>query len=172
MDVYEAINKRRSIRSFDKIKDISENIIQKLLEAACQAPSAGNIQPWRFLIIRDRNLKEKLVEAAFGQHFVAEAPVVIVVSADLRAMSSSYGTRGTTVYALQDTAAAIENLLLAAWAEDLGACWVGAFDERRASVSLNLPPHYRPLAIIPLGYPDMVPTKPTRKSALSLTEFR
>ncbi len=172
MDIYEAIYNRRSIRSFDKVADVSDEMVKKLLDAACQAPSAGNIQPWRFLVIRDRSLKEKLVEAAFGQRFIADAPVVIVVSADLRAMSSSYGTRGTTVYALQDTAAAIENLLLAAWAEGLGTCWVGAFDERRVSVALELVPHHRPLAIIPLGYPDMVPSKPLRRKVFEVTDFK
>lgn len=172
MDVYEAIYGRRSVRNFDSVKDVPPELVTKLLEAACQAPSAGNIQSWRFWVIRDPSIKEGLVGAALGQSFIAEAPVVIVVCTDLRACSSGYGTRGTTLYAIQDTAAAIENLLLAAWAEGLGTCWVGAFDERRASDLLDLPPHIRPVAIVPLGYPALARPKPSRRSPLEFTEFK
>ncbi len=170
VDVYEAIYGRQSIRSFEE-KNVSKELVDKLLEAACQAPTAGNLQPWRFYVVRRGDIKEKLVSAALGQRFVAEAPVVIVVCADLNAASWGYGERGRSLYALQDTAAAIENLLLAAYAEGLGTCWVGAFNEAEASRALNLPSHLRPVALIPLGYPRRRGRKASRRSVDEVTHY-
>lgn len=172
MEVYEAIYGRQSIRSFDPIREVSEELVLKLLRAACQAPSAGNLQPWRFWVVRGAALKEKLVEAALGQDFIGEAPVVILVLGDLRAASSGYGERGTRLYYIQDAAAAAENLLLAAHSEGLGACWVGAFDERRVEDFFELPDHLRPLAIIPVGYPSYRGKKSSKKDALEVSEFK
>ena len=171
MEVYKAIYGRKSVRSFDEVRDISQEIIMKLLRAACQAPSAGNLEPWRFLVVRDIKLKEKLVDAALGQAFLAQAPVVIIVCADLRVASSGYGTRGTHLYAVQDTAAATENLLLAAYAEGLGSCWVGAFDEQRAVEALSLPSHLRLVIMVALGYPHLEGHKPPRRDISEVTKF-
>ncbi len=171
MEVYEAIYGRKSIRHFDSSKDVSNEIVFKLLEAACQAPTAGNLQPWRFWVVRDERIKDGLVRAALGQSFIAEAPIVVVVCADLRVSSAGYGERGFYLYSIQDTAAAIENLLLAAYAEGLGTCWVGAFNEDVASKVLGLSSSIRPLAIIPLGYPSREGRKPSRRSARELTTF-
>lgn len=172
MEVYEAIYGRQSIRSFDPIREVPRELVLKLLRAACQAPSAGNLQPWRFWVIREPALKEKLVEAALGQDFISEAPVVILVLANLRVASTGYGERGTRLYCIQDTAAAIENLLLAAHSEGLGVCWIGAFDEHRVVDSCELPPHLRPLAIVPIGYPSYKGEKSSKKDVLEVTEFK
>lgn len=171
MDIYQAIYGRKSIRSFDSTKDIAQATIMKLLKAACQAPSAGNLEPWKFLVIRAVELRKKLVHVANGQSFVAEAPVVIVVCIDLGVARYGYGTRGKELYAIQDTAAAIENILLAAYAEGLGSCWVGAFDEREAIEVLSLSAEMRPVAIIPLGHPRSERTKPLRRHVDDVVRF-
>lgn len=171
MDLYEAIYQRMSIRNFDSSREISDEVVEKLLEAAVQAPSAGNIQPWRFWVARDPQTKEGLVQAALGQSFIAEAPVAVVVCADLAVSARGYGDRGVSLYAIQDTAAAIENLLLAVQAEGLGACWVGAFNEERASEILDLPSNIRPLAIIPIGHPLRGEHKPKRKRVEDVTAY-
>ena len=171
MDVYDAIFGRKSIRSFNQERDISQELVGRILEAACQAPSAGNVQPWVFVVVRDAGLKSRLAVAARGQSFVRDAPVVIAVCADLRTASGSYGARGTQLYAIQDTAAATENLLLAAWAEGLGSCWVGAFEEEMAARTLDLPSHIRPVALIPLGYPLKDRNKPSKKAVSEVTRF-
>ncbi len=152
MDVFEAIEKRRSVRSFEPNRDVPEELVEEILRCGCQAPSAGNVQPWRFIVVRDEGLKQALAAAAQGQDFVAQAPVVIVVCADLASHSLSYGQRGVELYSIQDTAAAIENMLLAATALGLGACWVGAFREDEAAQALHLVKDMRPLALIPAGY--------------------
>lgn len=172
MDVYEAIYGRQSVRSFDSSRDVSEETVEKLLQAAVQAPSAGNVQPWRFVVVRDERLKRGLVDAALGQGFIAEAPVTVVACADLDASSYGYGRRGSELYVIQDTAAAIENLLLAAYAEGLGTCWVGAFDEQACASVLNLPKNIRPLAIIPVGCPRHAGKKPSKINPQELTDFR
>jgi len=171
MELFQAIYGRCSVRHFLPDRDVPAELVEKLLQAACQAPSAGNIQPWRFWVVRDKQVKLRLTEAAYGQSFIDEAPVVIVVSADLEASARRYGVRGRGLYALQDTAAAIQTLLLAAYAEGLGTCWVGAFDEPSASRVLKLPDHLRPVAIVPLGYPAFPARKPSRRDYREVTKF-
>lgn len=161
LDVYEAIESRACVRSFTD-EGVPGETVNKLLEAAIRAPTAGGIEPWRFFVVRDDDMKEKLSNAALGQSFVAQAPVVIVVCADLDVCARGYGSRGQNLYAIQDTAAAVQNILLAAVAEGLGACWVGAFDEDAASRALALPPRTRPLAMVPVGHPARTPY-PTRR---------
>ncbi len=156
MDVFEAIRKRRSIRAFTR-EDVSKEDIEKLIDAARYAPSAGNIQPWEFIIVRDSKIKRKLSIAALNEIFIAEAPVVIVVCANEMRSAQRYGSRGATLYCLQDTAAAIQNMLLTACALGLGTCWVGAFYEEDVRRILNVPGGVRSVAIIPVGHPAEKP---------------
>lgn len=153
MDFWDVIQARYSVRDYDRQRDVPREDVERILQAAIAAPSAGNRQPWRFFVVRNAKLRRCLAEAAYGQDFVAEAPVVVVVCAEPARSAITYGERGRTLYCLQDTAAAIEHILLAATALSLGTCWVGAFDERRAAMCLNLPSTLRPVALIPLGYP-------------------
>lgn len=104
-------------------------------------------------MITDAGLRRELAAAALRQSFVAEAPVCIVICAEPERSARIYGARGRTLYCLQDTAAAAQNLLLAATALGLGTCWVGAFEEERVRACLELPGNLRPVAIIPVGYP-------------------
>jgi len=167
MDVFEAIKSRRSVRAFTN-EPVSDEEIMKLIEAARCAPSAGNIQPWEFVIIRDAETKRKLSEAALDQTFIEEAPVVVVVCANQTLSSRGYGSRGVNLYCLQDTAAATQNLLLAAQALGLATCWVGAFHEEEATKTLNTPSNVRPVAIVPVGHPA---EKPTPRSKRPLSEI-
>jgi len=152
MDIFECIKGRRSIRAFTS-DPVKEEDLKKILEAAIHAPSAGNLQSWEFVIVRDKDRKLQLARAALNQTFIAEAPVVIVVCANLTRSGRIYGERGRTLYCIQDTAAAIQNILLTAYALGYGTCWVGAFREEAASKILKLPPDVRPVAIIPIGRP-------------------
>lgn len=161
-DVIDAIKERTSVRKF-KPDPVPEATIGRLLEVARLAPSAGNIQPWFFVVVINENLRRQLSKAA-GQFFLAEAPVCIVVCAEPNRSASRYGRRGKELYCIQDTAAAIENILLAATSYGLGACWVGAFDEEAAAGILELKPDLRPVAIIPIGYPDQDKKPVSRRS--------
>lgn len=148
--------KRFSCRRFTA-DEPDEAKLAFVLEAARWAPSAGNLQPWRFVVVRNRRLRDELGRAAFRQSFLATAPVVVVVCAVPEESARVYGSRGATLYCLQDTAAAVENMLLAAVDVGLAGCWVGAFDERTVAAVLGLEPALRPVALVPLGVPDESP---------------
>ncbi|MHA1627095.1 MAG: nitroreductase family protein, partial [Candidatus Asgardarchaeia archaeon] len=127
------------------------------------APSAGNLQSWEFYVLRSRKVKRKIADAALGQRFIEEAPVVIVVCANENVSSLRYGLRGKELYCIQDTAAATQNILLSAYALGYGSCWVGAFMEDEVSRILKTSPGVRPVAIIPIGKPAEIPRKPPRR---------
>lgn len=144
---------------------VPDGVLAELLEAARWAPSAGNLQPWRFVVVHSEAVRRHLAEAAFGQTFLVEAPVVVVFCAVADESGRRYGVRGRTLYCLQDTAAAVENLLLAAAMHDLGTCWVGAFDEQAAARALDLDPAWRPVALVPVGRPAEQPRGRRRRPA-------
>jgi nitroreductase len=166
VDFWEVVQSRHSVRAFDQGREVASETVTRLLEAAVSAPSAGNRQPWHFYVAREQATKTALAQAALNQWFLSEAPVVIVVCADPERSAARYGDRGRYLYCFQDTAAAAENLLLAAVASGLGACWVGAFDEEAASRALDVPAHLRPVAIVPIGYPVGRPSSGTDRRAL------
>ena len=170
MDVFEAIKGRRSVRAYTN-EEVSEEEVEKLIEAARWAPSAGNIQPWEFVIVTNAEIKRKLAEAALHQTFIEEAPVVIVVCADVARSSGGYGSRGANLYCLQDTAAAIENILLAAHALGLATCWVGAFHEDEAGTAINTPRNVRPVVIIPVGHPARKPNAPPKRPLREIVHY-
>jgi len=170
MNVLEAVKGRRSIRAF-KADEVPAETIERLVDAARWAPSAGNIQPWEFIIVKKQETKRKLAEAALGQAFIEEAPLVIVVCADEMRSSQGYGARGKNLYCIQDTAAAIQNIHLAAYSMGLGTCWVGAFREDEAKKVLKIPAGLRPVAIIPMGYPAEKPPPRTRRPLKQIMHF-
>lgn len=153
MDFWDVVEARYSVRNFDPSRDVTPEEVERLLRAVVRAPSAGNRQPWHFCVVRDAQVKHLLAQAAYGQRFVAQAPVVIVVCAVPGRSAARYGARGSQLYCLQDTAAATEHILLGAVALGLGACWVGAFDEAAAAAALELDRAMRPVAIVPIGKP-------------------
>jgi nitroreductase len=151
-DLIDAIKERHCVRRF-KPDPVPEATIGRLIESARCAPSAGNIQPWHFIVVLNERVRQELASAAFGQNFVAEAPVCIVIVAEPHKSGVKYGGRGERLYCIQDTAACAQNILLAAVAYGLGACWVGAFDDDSVRDALGLPAELRPVVIIPVGYP-------------------
>lgn len=170
MDVFETIRLRSSVRFFTEA-EVTDDDIKKLIDAARLAPSAGNIQPWEFIVVRNREIRRRLAVAALHQRFIEEAPVAIVVCADQARSSMGYGSRGANLYCIQDTAAATENMLLAARALGLGTCWVGAFHEDEVKSTLRLPEGIRPVAIIPVGYPAERPRPRHRRPIEQIVHY-
>lgn len=150
-DLFDAMRESHSVRRFTP-DPIPEPTLTRLLEAACWAPSAGNLQPWYFYVVVDPDLKAKIADVCFDQEQVADAPAIIVVTADPAKSNERYGERGAQLYCLQDTAAAAQNILLAATGLGIGACWVGAFDEPAVQRLVEAPPRLRAVAILCLGY--------------------
>ncbi|MBE3116347.1 nitroreductase family protein [Candidatus Bathyarchaeota archaeon] len=167
MDLLEAIVDRRSIRQYKK-RDLPEGTIEKLVDAARMAPSAGNAQPYEFVVAQEEKTRQRLSQAAYNQKDIQEAPVVIVVCADEKRASQSYGERGKNLYCIQDTAAAVQNILLTAYAMGFGTCWIGAFKEDEVKKVINAPKHIRPVAMIPIGYPNESPAARSRRPVKEL----
>lgn len=149
MDTLEAIYTRRSIRKYKK-KIISDEILQKLLRAAFHAPSAGNQQPWHFIILNDRKILNVIPTFHPSGKMLTEADKAILLCGDLY-LEKFKG------YWMIDCAAAAENILLAAHSLGIGACWLGLYPrEGRVTAMrklLSLPTHIIPFALISLGYP-------------------
>ncbi len=152
MEIRDAIRTRRSIRAF-RPEPVPAEAVKELVELANLAPSAGGLQGRDFVVVRDAEAREAIDRAANDQGFIAQAPVVVVVCANGTRLRRKYGRRGLELYALQDAAAATENLLLAAHGAGLAGCWVGAFDEDAVREILRLPADVRPVTIVPLGFP-------------------
>jgi len=152
---------RRSVRKYAPDKPIADTLLRDLLEAAMAAPSAVAKDPWHFVVVRDRARLSGLAEGLPNGKMLADAALGIVVCGDLE---KAHGNLES--YLLQDCSAAIENLLLAATALGLGACWLGVHprEERIAHVRrlLNLPQHVIPVAAIAIGWPAENPPPRTR----------
>ncbi len=150
MNIYDLIARRRSIRKFEQ-KEIEREKLERVLNAARLAPSGKNVQAWKFIVIRDQELKEKLVEACKGQKFMAEADVAVAVAVNEEEVYQGHGNYMTS-FAV-DGAIALDHLILAATHEGLGTCWIGAFDEEKVRKIVKVPKPYRIVALTPLGYP-------------------
>jgi nitroreductase len=161
MKVLEAIQKRRSVRKY-KEDPIPEEALLRVLEAARLAPSGKNYQPWKFIIVKDKELKEKLAQASAGQFFIARAPVIIV---GCGFPDNCYARMGRYMKSWSvDVTIALEHLILQAQEEGLGTCWIGSFEEEEVKAILNVPEDVKVLALTPLGYPDEIPRFRGRKS--------
>lgn len=152
MNFFESVVNWRPTTKFEK-RHVDDKLIGVMLHMATHAPSAGNLQEWEFVVVRDEVIKKKLSKAALEMKHVEEAPVVIVVLADLNKITAKYGKRGELVYALEDTAAAIMLMLLAADSLGLGSDWVKSFDDDLVKLAIELPENVRPIAIVPVGFP-------------------
>ena len=134
--------------------------ITNCIEAAKSAPSAGNLQNWKFVIVKDPNKRQMIAEACLQQYWMSQAQVHIVVFALPDRAVRFYGVRGERMYTIQNCAAACQNMLLMAHEQGLGACWVSAFDENQLMRVLGAADFARPQAVITLGYPAEKPVEP------------
>jgi nitroreductase len=143
------LSTRCSVRDYNK-EEIVDDEIAYLMDCAAMAPSAGNLEAWDVVLVRDTDRKEALSDAAGGQPQVMNASAVFVVCANYVRSMSRYGERGI-LYAVQDATIACTYLMLAAHAIQLRSCWVGAFEEEEVKEILSLPPHIRPITLLCIG---------------------
>lgn len=172
MDVFECIHGRRSVRKFLDIP-VEWEKVGVILDAGVAAPSSGNLQNWKLIVVQDENKKKALADAALQQYWISTAPAIIVICAELRRIKQFYGVRGERLYSIQNCAAVAENMLLAAHALGLASCWVGAFDEDMVARTLSIPDdaEIRPQIMLPIGYPDETPAKPQKYPLDNITYF-
>jgi nitroreductase len=162
MDFFAVIDRRQSVRAYQR-SVVEPEKIETLLDTVRLAPSAGDLQAYVVVVVEDADTKQRLVRSAFGQSFIAQAPVVLVFCADPPRSEAKYGTRGAALFAIQDATIAAAHAQLAAVALGLASCWVGAFEERAVARSLGAPPHLRPVALLPLGYAAETPARTPRR---------
>ena len=158
MELLECIKTRRSVRKFLDIP-VEWDKVGAVADAGRSAPTAGNLQNWKFIIVLDKEKRKAIAEACLKQFWMEKAPVMIVVCSEPEKAKKFYGIRGERLYSIQNCAAAVQNMLLTAHSLGLGSCWVGAFDEDMLKRALGIPEYVRPQAVVPLGYPaEKVPT--------------
>jgi nitroreductase len=158
MEFYETLRTRRSVRKF-KTAPVAPAALDRVLEAARTAPSAANRQPWHFIVVSDEGVRLDLGKT-YPRDWFASAPIIIVVCAE---PAAAWVRRDGKNYADVDIAIAFEHLVLAAAAEGLGTCWIGAFDSAGVRKVLGLPEGIEPIAMTPLGVPDDAPRPTSRK---------
>jgi len=142
MDVFDAIQMRRSVRSYQD-RPVAQESLNRVLEAGRLAPSANNLQPWHFVVVTDGRKREELSHGRWAK-FLKECPVVIVGCGDQRASPKWH---------VIDVAIALQQMVIAATAEGLGTCWIGSFDEGVVRSSLGIPDNYKVVAMLAVGYP-------------------
>ena len=170
MEFLDAVAKRRSVRHYNTKLAVTDEDVNALLEAAITAPTAGNIQPWRFVVLRTQESRDRLA-AAMGQKWATAAPVVIVVCVDPRPCSARYGARGESLYAIQDSAAAAHMILLAAVDRGLASCWIGAFDDDAVREAIGVVKPVTPIAVMPIGYSAEAARRPARRPLEEVTTW-
>ncbi len=158
MDLYEAIKKRYSCRSYIS-KPIEKDKLDRILEAARLAPSAKNLQDWRFIIVTDEKKRKEVAAGANEQVFIATAPAIIVGCSN-----SDYAMRCGLKISLIDVAIAMEHIALAATAEGLATCWIGSFYPEKIRKVLDIPEKIEIIELMPIGYPADKETRRPREN--------
>jgi nitroreductase len=154
MPIIDLILSRRSIRKYEK-KEIPEEVLNQILEAGRNAPSAANKQPIHFIILKDHETKKKL-STTFSR-FLKDAPVVIVGCANVKALL-------TGKWAVVDTTISLQNMVIGAWGLGVGSCWIGSFNEKKVKETLMIPDNWKVVALLTLGYSAEQPKQRKKKS--------
>jgi nitroreductase len=162
MDCIERVLTRRSIRKY-KNEQIPDTVLQSILEAGRLAPTATNSQPWHFVIARDLEAKEAFSFGGYNR-FVRDAAFIVL---------GLYKQSEVVIekYSLMDVTIALQNMVIAAWVQGIGSCWMGAFDEPRLMNTLKLPTDSRIVGAIAFGVPDENPVQPLKKSINDIVHF-
>lgn len=185
MTVLETVKSRRSVREFTT-DPIPQDIVTDLIEALRWAPSAGNLQSRKFYLVFNERVRrrlsgaagrrdlsgrmKKVVKTVLGRDALSGAPLVVVACLD-RGIAARYGDRGERLYAIQDVAASLMNMMLVAHEHGLGTVWIGSFDEKMVTESMDLQEHLRPVALVPVGYPARIPLAPQRLPCEQVVEY-
>lgn len=162
-DFFETVRHRHSIRKYRPEMPVEQEKLHAILEMACAAPSAGDLQSYHIIVITDAQIRKQLSELAHGQAFIAEAPVSLLFCSEPKRAAKKYGERGEQLYALQDATIAAAYAQLAVVAAGLASTWVGSFDDERVKQTFALAPGLEPVAMLSIGYPAELPEETPRR---------
>ena len=161
MSLVDVILSRRSIRRYES-RDIPGDVLDKILDAGRQAPSAANRQPWHFIVVTDYEIKKELSKGLFSR-FLKDSPVVIVGCAEATLVAGRWS--------IISTAIALQNMVIAAWALGVGSCWIGDFKEEKVKKLLNIPDKWNIVALVTFGYPAESPHPRRKKPIEDIVSF-
>jgi nitroreductase len=167
MDFFDVVKNRRSVRAYAG-RPVEQEKLDSILQAAGQAPSAGNLQAFEVCLVRSKADLRAVAAAAFSQDFVAGASLALVFCAHPARAAHRYGERGRRLYSVQDATIACTYAMLAATAVGLATVWIGAFDDEKVMRALRLPAGLSPVAILPIGYSAESPAPTPRRSLAEL----
>jgi len=161
MSLIEVVLSRKSIRRYEQ-KEIPRDVLDKILEAGRQAPSAANKQPWHFIVLTDSKIKRELSKGLFNR-FIKDAPVTVVGCAHKDLIAGKWSIVSTTI--------ALQNMVIAAWAMGVGSCWIGDFKEEKVKKLLSIPENWNVGALVSFGYPAEKPHSRKKKSMEEIVGF-
>jgi len=167
MDFFQVVKTRQSVRAF-ALREIEEDKLQQILDAANKAPSAGNLQAYEIYLVRNASVRKELARASLRQDFVASAPIALVFCANPSRAVARYGQRGEQLYSVQDATIACTFAMLAATTIGLATVWIGAFSEEKVRQAISAPEGFRPVAILPIGYAAESPEHASRRTLSEL----
>jgi nitroreductase len=170
-DFFATVRNRHSIRKYQADMPVEKEKLHAILEMACAAPSAGDLQAYHIIVSQKQSVRDALSTAAQQQNFISEAPLCLVFCTDSERSEKQFGQRGRELYAIQDATIAASYTQLAAVAAGLGSTWVGYFDEEKVRDILNIPNTLQPVALISVGYPAELPEQTTRRPLEDVISF-
>ncbi len=171
-DFFETVRHRHSIRKYQPDMPVETEKLHAILEMACAAPSAGDLQSYCIIVVHDPAERRALVHATHEQTFIAEAPICLVFCADPVRSEVAFGERGAKLYALQDATIAAAYAQLAIVAAGMGSTWIGYFEEEEVRAVLGLEPGLLPIALVSLGYPAELPEPSARRRLHDVVAWR
>ena len=161
MSLVDVVLSRRSIRRYEH-KDVSSDVLNKILEAGRRAPSAMNRQPWHFIVMTNNDIKKELSKGFFNRH-IKDSAFTIVGCAYTGLIDRKWSTISTSI--------ALQNMVIAAWAMGVGSCWIGDFREGKIKQLLNIPEKWKVVALVSFGYPAEKPEPKRKKSIEKIVSF-
>ncbi len=171
-DFFATVRHRHSVRKYRKDMPVEREKLHAVLEMACAAPSAGDLQAYQIIVVSSQEERDALSRAAGNQEFLSEAPICLIFCADPERSAQRYGERGKSLYTLQDTTIAAAYTQLAVVAAGMGSTWVGAFDEDEVKRILNIEPGKKPVAMLSVGYPAEAPEPTPRRQLNEVVKYR
>jgi len=161
---FATVRNRHSIRKYQPDMPIEPEKLHAILEMACAAPSAGDLQSYRIIVVTKLEQRLALSHVAQDQKFISEAPVCLIFCTDANRSSQQFGDRGAILYTIQDATISAAYAQLAIVAAGLGSTWIGHFDEKKVTEIIELPENIVPVALLSLGYPAEIPEPTSRRS--------
>jgi len=171
-DFFETVRHRHSIRQYQQNVPVEKEKLHAILEVACAAPSAGDLQAYKIIVVSDQAMRDALSEACDNQLFISQAPICLVFCADTKRSEQAFQERGRDLFAIQDATIATAYSQLAIVAVGIGSTWVGSFDEAIISQLLELDTGVVPVALLSLGYPAELPEVTSRRNLDEMVSYR